>query len=106
MKRLANFFVVSLSLCVASSFAHSARYWPPTLTEWSLLLNNDVAYVSSPQFATHCLYSRGLIGINGTEFNKALLAYAMAAKAKGKNLRYVVDDTQTTCIITGLEEVD
>ena len=29
-----------------------------------------------------------------------------AAKAKGKSLRYVIDNTQTTCIITGLQEVN
>lgn len=44
--------------------------------------------------------------MDGTEFNKAQYAYAMSAKARQKDLKYVVDDTQTTCIITGLEEVN
>jgi hypothetical protein len=44
--------------------------------------------------------------MDGTEFNKAQYAYAMSAKARGKNLTYVVDDTQSTCIIYGLQELD
>jgi hypothetical protein len=44
--------------------------------------------------------------MDGTEFNKAQYAYAMSAKARGKSLSYVVDDTQSTCIITGLSESD
>jgi len=87
--------------------AMAKRYWPQTtLTQWSLSLNNGVAYITSPQFAEHCSYTRGQISMDGTEFNKALYAYAMSAKAKEKSLRYVVDDTQTSCVITGLQEVD
>ncbi|QDO85856.1 hypothetical protein FM037_24595 [Shewanella psychropiezotolerans] len=83
------------------------RYWPSqTLTNWTLSLNNGVAYISSSQFADHCNYSRGQINMSGTEFNRALYAYALSAKAKGKSLRYVIDNTQTTCIITGLQEVN
>ena len=95
-------------VCVVFSYSVNAnRYWPSTtLTDWSLYLNNGVAYIASPQFPEHCLHSRGQINMSGTEFDKAQYAYALSAKAKGKNLRYVIDDTQTTCIITGLYEVD
>lgn len=83
------------------------RYWPSELVNWNLYLNNGVAYISSSQFAEHCSYSRGQINMDGTEFNKAQYAYALSAKAKDKKLRYVVDSSdQTTCIITGLQEVD
>lgn len=82
------------------------RYWPSELIDWSLYLNNGVAYISSPQFAKHCSYSRGQINMDGTEFNKAQYAYALAAKAKEKKLKYVVDNEHTTCVITGLQEVD
>ncbi|GAB58207.1 hypothetical protein RNAN_1178 [Rheinheimera nanhaiensis E407-8] len=44
--------------------------------------------------------------MSGTEFDKALYAYALSAKARGKKLRYVVDNSHTTCIISGLSEVD
>lgn len=93
-------------LLIVSSSAYAKGYWPPALTSWTLMLNNGVAYITSPEFASHCSYSRGQINMDGTEFNKAQYAYAMATKAKGKRLSYVVDDTQTTCIITGLQELD
>jgi len=44
--------------------------------------------------------------MDGTEFNKSLYSYALSAKAHGKSLKYVVDDKQTACIITGLSEDD
>lgn len=93
------------ALCFSSSMAHANRYWPAqTLVDWHVSLNNGVAYITSPQFASHCSYSRGLIAMDGTEFNKAQYAYAIAAKARGKNLRYVVDSTHSICIISGLLE--
>jgi len=91
---------------LASSPVFAKRYWPAELVEWDLALNNGVAYITSPQFASHCQYSRGQINMDGTEFNKAQYAYAMQAKVRGKKIRYVVDDTQTVCIITGLAEQD
>ncbi len=97
---------VTISISVYSSTVSAAGYWPPTLDDWSLHLNNGAAYVTSPQFASHCSHNRGIIKMDGTEFNKAQYAYAMSAKARGKKLRYVVDDAQTTCIIYGLQEVD
>ncbi|MCP4985225.1 MAG: hypothetical protein GY928_03880 [Colwellia sp.] len=106
MKKLSIIITISLSVAAFTNSAFATRYWPPVLTDWSLSLNNGVAYISSPQFAEHCSYDRGQINMDGTEFNKAQYAYAMSAKAKGKKLQYVVDDTQTTCIITGLQEVD
>ena len=90
-----------------SSNAYAERYWPSvTLTNWKVYLNNGVAYITSSQFPGHCSHNRGQINMNGTEFNKAMYAYALSAKARSKNLRYVIDRTQTVCIITGLEEVD
>ncbi|WP_044735194.1 hypothetical protein [Shewanella algae] len=95
------FLVFFVNPCMAK------RYWPPqTLEVWNLTLNNQVAYISSPQFAGHCSYLRGQINMDGTEFNRALYAYALSAKAKGKKLRYVIDNEQVNCVITGLEEVD
>ncbi len=100
-------FLAVLLLLTLPLTTEAKRYWPSqTLTSWSLFLNNGVAYISSPQFPDHCSYSRGQINMSGTEFDKAQYAYALSAKAKGKNLRYVIDDTHTTCIITGLQEVN
>ena len=101
-------YIYSLLLLTTASFNTEAqRYWPSTtLTNWKLMLNNGVAYIYSPQFASHCDHSRGQIDMDGTEFNKAQYAYAMSAKARGKNLRYVVDNNHARCVITGLEEVD
>ena len=98
--RLAAGIVLTLGIC---NTAIAERYWPEQpLTDWQLTLNNGVAYISSPQFAAHCSYARGQINMDGTEFNRALYAYALSASAMGKDLRYVVDRNQTTCIITGL----
>jgi hypothetical protein len=99
--------LLTVSLLFISGASYAETYWPSQkLTSWSLSLNNGVAYISSPQFASHCSHSRGQIKMDGTEFNKALYAYAMSAKTRGKNLTYVVDDSQTTCIIFGLQELD
>tara|TARA_R110001583_G_scaffold103368_1_gene250571 strand:+ start:1124 stop:1441 length:318 start_codon:yes stop_codon:yes gene_type:complete len=98
------FLAVLLNLTIN---ANAGRYWPETtLTSWELYLNNGVAYISSSQFADHCSDDRGQIDIDSTEFSKSLYAYAMSAKARGKNLKYVVDSTQTTCIISALREQD
>jgi len=93
---------------LGSSYAHGDdRYWPSQkLTDWTLSLNNGVAYITSPQFAEHCFHSRGQINMSGTDFDKAQYAYALSAKARNKNLIYVVDKTHSTCIISGLQEVD
>jgi hypothetical protein len=97
---LAVFFSLSIS-------ANAGRYWPGTaLTNWELYLNNGVAYILSSQFADHCSDDRGQIDMDGTEFNKSLYAYAMSAKARGKNLKYVVDSTQEVCTISALREQD
>ncbi len=98
------FLAVSFSLTVT---ANAGRYWPETvLTNWNLYLNNGVAYIISNQMADHCSYNRAQINMDGTEFNKSLYAYAMSAKARGKNLEYVIDSTQTNCVISGLRELD
>lgn len=105
MKKLSLLLVLFFS--VLPHEVEANRYWPSLkLTQWSLSLNNGVAYISSPQFADHCNHSRGQINMSGTEFDRALYAYALSAKAKGKGLSYVVDNNQTTCIITGLSEVN
>lgn len=97
-----------ISLFIFSTTASATRYWPSTaLTDWELYLNNGVAYILSTQFADHCSHNRGQINIDSNqEFDKALYAYALSAKARGKNLKYVVDSTQTTCVISALREQD
>ena len=99
----------SMMLLVALVFAvpsasFATRYWTGVLTTWDLALNNGVAYVSSPQMPLHCTYSRAQIEMSGTNFDKAQYAYALAAKAKNKQLTVVVDDTQTVCVISGMAE--
>lgn len=74
------------------------------MTDWQIYLNNGVVYVQSPQFASHCSYSRGEFDVNLGSYNRALLAYALSAKARGKALRYVVDDAATLCVIDALLE--
>ena len=99
--------VIGITALALSNVVIAKRYWPATkLKNWTLSLNNGVAYISSPEFASHCSYSRGQINMDGTEFNKAQYAYAMSAKARSKSLSYVIDNTQSTCIITGLNEVE
>ncbi|MCW8825584.1 MAG: hypothetical protein OQK78_04075 [Gammaproteobacteria bacterium] len=106
MKKYLGLVISAVTISVYLSTASAVTYWPPTLTDWSLSLNNGVAYITSSQFASHCSHNRGQIKMDGTEFNKAQYAYAMSAKARGKKMAYVVDDVQTTCVIYGLQEVD
>lgn len=63
-----------------------------------------MAYIESSQIAEHCSYNSAQINVNATEFDKALYAYALSAKARGKSLSYAVDSEETQCVIYGLEE--
>ncbi|PKF76462.1 hypothetical protein CW749_26895 [Vibrio sp. vnigr-6D03] len=99
-------FIVGVIFTVLfAAGANAKRYWPTQkLTNWELYLNNGVAYVASPQFAAHCSYDRGQINMSGTEYDKALYSYALSAKARGKKLSYVVDNTHSNCVISALRE--
>lgn len=102
-----RFLLLLILYLISICSVEAKRYWPSqTLTVWSLSLNNGVAYISSSQFPEHCRYSRGQINMSGTEFDRALYAYALSAKARGKSLRYVIDNAHSTCVISGLSEVD
>lgn len=101
-----GFRFFGIALAIISLPVSAGRYWPSTaLTEWEISLNNGVVYITSPQFASHCTYSRGQIDVTSSILNRALYAFALSAKARGKALRYVVDDTATTCVIDGLSEI-
>lgn len=97
--------VIGAIAAMTSLSASATRYWPTAaLTEWDMYLNNGVVYITSPQFAGHCAYSRGQIDVNPNPYDRALYAYALSAKARGKALRYVIDDGATTCVIDALQE--
>ena len=97
---------LGLLLATATLPAWATRYWPSTpLTEWEMYVNNGVVYIQSPQFASHCSYSRGQVNVADSAYDRALYAYALSAKARGKALRYVVDDAATDCHIFGLYEL-
>ncbi len=99
-------FLVFISCC-ACSLVSANRYWPePALSDWSIVLNNGVVYIQSPQFPAHCSHSRGQINIHESEFDRAQYAFVLSAKARGKKLKYVVDNTQTVCVISGVLEID
>lgn len=108
-----KFLVVAMihfSIVISVFSSHStfaARYWPSqTLTEWTLSLNNGVAYITSNQIPDHCEHSRAQIDMGGTDFDRALYAYALSAKARDKSLRYVIDSDHTDCVISALDERD
>jgi len=92
-------------LLIVTPFVNAERYWPAELISWQLSLNNNKAYITSKQFPKHCTYSRAQINMDGTEFNKAMFAYVLSAKARDKKLRYVIDRNHSTCVISGLQEV-
>ncbi len=54
----------------------------------------------------YCNHDQAQINMDGTEFHKALYAYAMSVKARSKILSYVAGSDHTTCVISGLVEVD
>lgn len=87
------------------STASAERYWAADLTDWSMYLNNGVVYIASAQFASHCVYSRGEFAVNDSAYSRALYAYALSAKARGRGLAYVVDSTASTCVIDALREI-
>lgn len=98
--------VLLITALIISTPVSATRYWPTTpLTDWELYLNNGVAYVLSSQMVSHCQLSRAQINMPGTEYDKSLYAYALSAKARNKTIKYVVDDTQTICIVSALREV-
>ena len=100
------FKYILLLVVFVSQSGFAGRYWPEKLNDWHIYLNNGVAYIRSPDMAEHCTYDRAQINMTGTEFDKALYAYALSAFAKGKKLEYVVDSDQTICVISGLREAD
>ncbi|MDP5211300.1 hypothetical protein [Microbulbifer sp. 2205BS26-8] len=106
MKNGLGLAIIATAMSAFSSTASATRVWGTILTDWTLELNNGAAYITSPQFASNCSFSRGQIDMDGTEFNKAQYAYALSAKARGKRLAYVIDDEETTCVITALRETD
>jgi hypothetical protein len=92
--------------CLIAQQAAATLYWPSTtLTQWDMFVNNGVVYIQSPQFASHCTYSRGEIQVGNGPYERAMYAYALSAKARNKSLNYVVDDAATICVIKGLMEV-
>lgn len=97
-------FAVLLSSISLSAFA--GRYHTPMLTTWSLELNNGVAYINSPQMPSHCSYSRAQISMSGTEFDKSQFAFALAAFKSKTQVVVVVDDTQTTCVVSGMRDLN
>lgn len=101
-----NYLLLGIAMVLfgVSSAAMAERYWPATLTEWSISLNNGVVYISSSQFAEHCAYRRGQINVNDGAYARALYAYALSAKARGKNLRYVVERASSECVIDAMQE--
>jgi hypothetical protein len=104
--RVSFFSIFVLSVAFVQS-VNAERYWPgKPLDDWRLILNNGVAYVVSDQIPAHCTHSRAQINMSGKEFDKALYAYALSAKARRKSLRYVIDGDHTSCVISGLEEVE
>jgi hypothetical protein len=104
--RIVSFLGFALVMAAASSSVSAARYWPPVaLSDWTISLNNGLVYISSPQIASQCIYGRGEIRVSDSAYNRALYAYALSAQARGKSLRYVVDDTATLCVIDALEEI-
>ena len=110
LEKLLVVILLNFSIVISIFSSHStyaARYWPSqTLTEWTLSLNNGVAYITSNQMPDHCEHSRAQIDMSGTEFDRALYAYTLSAKARGKSLRYVVDSDHTNCVISALDERD
>lgn len=74
------------------------------LTHGTLTLNNGVAYITFSEIPSHCVHSRALIDMSGTGFDRALYAYVLSAKARGKSLRYVINSDHADRVISGLAE--
>lgn len=91
---------------IISLQVNAKRYWTTVLTDWKFSLNNGVAYITSPQIPSHCNYSRAQINMSGTEFDKSLYAFVLAASQSKKKIRIVIDDTQTSCVASGSDIVD
>ena len=72
------------------------------LTSWALSLNSGVAYITSTQLPANCSPARAEIKMSGSEYDKALFAYALDARGLNRTIRVVVDDTQTRCVVMGI----
>ena len=100
-KALIALLVTSLSPIAA----HATLVWTPSLTDWTLSVNNGVAYVNATNMPTYCLYSRAQIDTSATVITptnqRDLYAFVLASYMAGKPLTLVVNDAETTCKIYG-----
>lgn len=83
----------------------AAPNWAGPFSTCGISLDNNVAYVVSPNMPAHCSYQRAQIPtIGADQYQKNLFAYVMAQNALKRPLAIVIDSTQTVCVITGAHE--
>ena len=101
--KLAKFSAVALCTMVLNQSVHADAVFSDVLSSWTLTLNNGVAYVTSPQLPANCFPLRARINMSGSEYDKALFAFVLDANSRGVAIRVVVDDSQSDCVVMGVQ---
>ena len=82
--------------------ARAVPIFSDPLTSWGLSLNSGVAYITSTQLPANCSPARAEIKMSGSEYDKALFAYALDARGLNRTIRVVVDNTESRCVVMGI----
>lgn len=97
-------FGFALLCCVAH--AHATYYTSTPNNDYTISTDNGVVYISHPQFVSPCTYGRVEIRDSApysAEYAKRMTAAIFLAKALGKNVAFVWDDsTAPTCLLSSV----
>lgn len=103
---LGRVFLLFLFFLPLSGYAKS--YWTQPLADWSLYLDNGVVYVTANNMPSHCTYSRAQIDtstqVYSLTYQRDIYAYILAAYTAKKPLTIVVNDQDSICKITGVND--
>lgn len=107
MKSRAAIVIGALAaLLPAAAFA--TKVWVGPLANWSLYLDNGVAYVLSTSIPSNCSYSRAQIAtgaplLGSATYARDLYAFVLASYEASKSLNIVIETTETTCSVYGAQ---
>ena len=102
MRNLKKAFAATLALFLCHGI-QATPTWSDLLTGWNFVLNDGVAYITSQQLPENCVPARAEIKMSGSEYDKAIYSFALAAHTAGNDIQVVVDDTLAQCVVMGIQ---
>lgn len=98
--------VALVAVSLTASPAMAARNWTKSLTDWTLYLDNGVAYVAAVNMPANCAHARAEIRTSAVlggspTYARDVYAFILASSGAERPLRVVIDDAESTCLIYG-----